>query len=147
MIPWNIIWLSSFNGYPAISGSLPNYVFEVHDAPHKAVWFVLVWCMLCIWQFITMCCAMVLLWVRICWLCIWFLVGVLLFQTRTLSVCKVHQFWFKVWRGNPEERNDGTDMKKNTAVVATTTRQRDVDLRILNMCLLATFILESIPNR
>lgn len=64
------------------------------------------------------------------WKAVWLLVGMMLLQTRTLAVCSVHKFWFRVWRGY-------------TAKVEVID---DVDLRVLNQCLLATFLLESIPH-
>ena len=76
----SLLWLGSEEGFPTIHKKRVSFVFDIHDDPLKAVWFMLVWMVLFICQTIILIPNILFASPYLLFLFVWFMIGMLFFQ-------------------------------------------------------------------
>jgi hypothetical protein len=61
--------------------------------------------------------------------CVWFIVGIFLFQTKTLSIGVVWNYWMRCWTGGEEQSTDAL-----------------IDVAFFNESIFNEFIMEALPQ-
>ena len=129
---FDVLIVTQEKGAPLLYGKPLSISFAKHDTPVKFVWWVVLWIMLCFLQCGMFAVTAVYYMVYLACLSGWFLLGAFLFATRTIAVGKVRLFWYGVWTNDSNWFNDGV--------------MGDIDTEVLNQCLFAGFVLETIPH-
>jgi hypothetical protein len=126
-------WLRQSGGVPVdIRSDLPARLPTGLDSLPVARVLALVglWTGLCLLQLVSLALYAVWLCAALCFLVIWLVVGMLVYQNKTLSTRRVWNGWFHLWTGDQEfHKSDG-----------------QVDLAVFNGSLLAEFVLEALPQ-
>ena len=130
--PFSALILSQERGRPKLYGEHVKYSFEKHDSPAKFLWFLILWAILVVYQCLVLIATAIYLFFYPFFLLFWFLLGAFLFATRTVAVGKVRQLWYSVWTNNSNFFDDGV--------------MGDIDTKVLNQCLFAAFVFETIPH-
>ena len=125
----SVWWLSQRQGVPIGYNNVPWERYEYHDSIPKGIILLLTWVVAIALQ--CGCLVLYALWLICCsgFLCVWFVMGLWIFQNKTLAAKDVWNLWFRVWTGSNEFD-----------------KEMGIDVSILNESLLAEFATETLPQ-
>ena len=120
----------SHPGYPKGSDMfLRGLDTSHHDSVPKFLLFLLCWVLMIILQLLSLVAYLMWLILAPLFCCVWFVVGVWVYQNKTLATKYVWNGWFQVWTGTNEFDTDV-----------------DIDVGVLNESIMLEFALESMPQ-
>ena len=126
----NILWFAIADGYPVNPfNNLPWKYFNEHDSIPKLLILGIQWVLLIGLQVAAVLVYIVWACLAICFLFVWLLVGIWVFQSKVLSTRHVWNTWFRVWTG-------GDQFDKTI----------EIDVAILNGSIFAEFMCETLPQ-
>jgi hypothetical protein len=124
-----MFFLGIESGSPTFNGYKSTLIFDVHDNAHKLLWLFVVWTIFITVQLIYCIIRFFVGIPDIIFMLFWFIVGIFLFQTKTLAIGVVWNFWMFCWTGGDEQRTKAL-----------------IDVAFFNESVFNEFIIEALPQ-